>query len=258
MKIVFLGAGNVAEAMAVACQERGFLIEQVYSRTMESAASLAKKVAAEAIVDLSCLSRDADVYLCALKDAVLERVLVAVPDFGTGLWLHTSGSMPMSVFEPYTKRHGVFYPLQTFSKGCPYDFSTIPLCVEASDASTMTCLKEWAARWTKVVVEMDSSTRRYLHLAAVFACNFPNYLYGVAADLLQQKGLPFDLLLPLIDETARKVHEKSPHEAQTGPAVRMDKNIIDKHLDLLAARPDMAQLYVLLSQGIYKRHSGVE
>ena len=255
MKIVLLGAGNLATQLAKALNRNGLPLEQIYSRTEASAARLAQTVGCHYTTRLDRLA-PADLYICALKDSVLEGVLQQVPDFGQALWVHTSGSLPMNVFEKHTHRYGVFYPLQTFSRGRDVAFDQIPICLETARPEDMPPLQQLASALSRRVVELSSGQRATLHLAAVFANNFSNCLYDVAAGILSRDGLDFSLLLPLIDETAAKVHGCTPFEAQTGPAVRMDMNVVSRHLQLLKRQKDesAAELYLVLSELINSRH----
>lgn len=255
--ITFVGAGNLATHLARALFRVGFTINQVYSRTLEAADLLARSVQAEPICSLSDLRAGASLYIVALKDSAFVQLL---PEIVRGredaLWVHTAGSLPLDVWKGHgLKRYGVFYPMQTFSKQREVDFAEIPLFVEAADRADVQLLQKTARRLTPNVYEADSRQRKSLHLAAVFACNFTNHLYTLSADLLQKYHLPFDVMLPLIDETARKVHELPPHRAQTGPAVRYDENVMSAHLAMLADEPRMADLYRLLSESIHKRHT---
>ena len=157
----------------------------------------------------------------------------------------------MEVFKPYAKRYGVFYPLQTFSKQRIVDFSRIPIFIEACDGENLSILENLGLSISSDVRVLSSEKRRNIHLAAVFACNFTNHIYALAANILEDADIPFDVLLPLIDETVSKVHHIPPREAQTGPAVRYDENVINKHLNMLSD-PMMNEIYRLLSQSIHK------
>jgi predicted short-subunit dehydrogenase-like oxidoreductase (DUF2520 family) len=145
--------------------------------------------------------------------------------------------------------------MQTFSKQCEVDFQQIPFFIEASGREDATYLKSIASTLSGRVYEVDSVQRQGLHLAAVVTCNFVNHLYALGADLLERYHLPFDMLLPLIDETARKVHELPPREVQTGPAVRQDVHVMNTHLEILSGAPEMQELYRLLSASIRNRHT---
>lgn len=171
------------------------------------------------------------------------------------LLVHTAGSIPMSIWEGKTSRYGVFYPMQTFSKQREVDFRTIPFFIESNSSEDTELLKAIASVLSEKVYEATSEQRRSLHLAAVFTCNFTNHMYALAAELLKKYNLPFDAMLPLIDETARKVHELEPKQAQTGPAVRYDENVINKHLEMLADEPEMRELYQLVSENIHRLHN---
>lgn len=253
MKVVIVGSGNVATHLSLAMASlEGIEICQVYSPTEAHAEILAERLNCDSVTDPTQIRKDADVYLFALKDQALETVIRAVPA-NDGLWLHTSGSMPMQVFAGYTERYGVLYPLQTFSKSREISFQGIPLFIECHREEDKNCLEELARRLSGKVCELSSEKRRSLHLAAVFACNFTNHIYALAEEILAKEGLSRDYLFPLIDETAAKVHELPAQEAQTGPAIRYDENIINKHLGMLADDPDVQTLYRLLSQSIHKK-----
>ena len=253
MKGVILGSGNVATHLSLALASlEGIEICQVYSPTEAHAEILAERLNCDFVTDPTQIRKDADVYLFALKDQALETVIRAVPA-NNGLWLHTSGSMPMQVFAGYTERYGVLYPLQTFSKSREISFQGIPLFIECHREEDKNFLEDLARRLSGKVCELSSEKRRSLHLAAVFACNFTNHIYALAEEILAKEGLSRDYLFPLIDETAAKVHELPAQEAQTGPAIRYDENIINKHLGMLADDPDVQTLYRLLSQSIHKK-----
>lgn len=254
--IVFIGAGNLAVNLAKALYRKGFRIVQVYSRTEESARALAQEVEAGFTTSLEEVDTSARLYIVSLKDSAFSELLPAiVAGKRDALMVHTAGSLPMSIWEGYADNYGVFYPMQTFSKSREVEFDEIPFFIEASTPANTELLKAIAGTLSERVYEVDSEQRKSLHLAAVFTCNFTNHMYVLAAKLLEKYGLPFDVMLPLLDETARKVHELAPKDAQTGPAVRYDKNVIDKHLDMLADEPEMQKLYELISRSIHENNS---
>lgn len=254
ISIACIGAGNLAVNLAKALYRRGFRIEQVYSRTEEAARSLAQMTEAGYTTEWQAVTDEAQLYILALKDDALVELLPAIVAGrkGKGLWVHTAGSIPMSVWEGRVERYGVFYPLQTFSKQREADFREVPVFVESRSEEDLRFLKEIASALSERVYEATSEERKALHLAAVFACNFTNRMYALAAGLLEKHGLPFEALLPLIDETARKVHELAPRAAQTGPAVRYDGHVMDGHLALLAGEPEARELYRLISEDIHR------
>ena len=250
MKIVFIGAGNVATHLAKELYKYKHEIVQVYSRTMDSAQALASQVTSATTDDLSQIRQDADIYMFSVKDSVLPDVLSQVPP-NNGLWIHTAGSMSMDIFEKHILRYGVIYPFQTFSKNCIIDWKAIPLFVEASSASDLSVLTNIASQLSNKVTELSSDKRRFIHLTGVFACNFVNHMYALSSSILEKAQLPFDVALPLIDETARKVHTLNPLDAQTGPAVRFDENVMDKHLEMIEDEK-VKNIYRLLSDSIHQ------
>jgi predicted short-subunit dehydrogenase-like oxidoreductase (DUF2520 family) len=245
---VFIGAGNLAGALASAMQQAGFPLLQVYSRTAASASALADRIGCGWTDSLAAVRDDAELYIFAVRDEILESVIRWTPPNG-GLWVHTAGSMPMNVFAGTTGRFGVFYPMQTFSKGRPVVFASIPIFIEAQAEEDEQALREIAGRLSTAVHVLPSAQRQRLHLAAVFACSFTNRMYAVAFRLLEEQGLDGRLLLPLIDETAAKVHSLPPSQAQTGPAVRHDTAVMEGHLSMLEDTL-LQSLYRLVSNSI--------
>lgn len=248
-----LGAGNVATHLGMALVQAGYEVVQVYSRTEASASALAGRLHCPYVTRLEEVASEAGLYIVSVKDSALDEVASALSGLNPdALFVHTTGSMPMDVWKGRARRYGVLYPMQTFSKERAVDFSTVPFFIEAGAPADAEVLRGLALRLGGMVYEATSEQRRYLHLSAVFACNFTNHLYAVAHRLLADHGLPFEALLPLIDETARKVHCLSPVQAQTGPAVRADENVMQAHRALLAGNPRLASLYEALSRDIHE------
>lgn len=255
-RVVLIGAGNVATHLGVGLQKAGWEIMQVYSRTSVSASELATRLGVPFVTSLGEICSDADIYLVMVKDAVLQELIPSiVKGKEHAFFVHTAGSMPMDVWKGTAERYGVLYPMQTFSKQRDVDFSSVSFFVEANDAGELDVLKSLASALSPKVYKATSAQRTYLHMAAVFACNFANHMYALSAYLLEKQGLPFDAMLPLIDETARKVHELCPAEAQTGPAVRKDRNVMDKHLAMLNDEPCLRELYEKISESIINSNS---
>lgn len=253
MKFVFIGAGNLATHLSQALKINGYSILQVYSRTEKSARQLAEKLGAEYTNEPAEVTKEADIYVVALKDSAFDEVLSQI-EFGNKLVVHCSGSMPLSALEKYAENRGVLYPLQTFSKNRELDFRKIPVFIEAKSAENEKVLLEVAHKISGSVSELSSVKRIYLHIAAVFACNFVNHFYRVASDVLGAENIPFDVLKPLILETAQKVQVLHPKKAQTGPAVRFDENIISKHLKILEGMKNYDELYNTISKRIFETH----
>ena len=250
-RIALIGAGNVATHLGKAWQRSGCEVVQVYSRTEQSASELATCLGVPFVTSLDEVCTDADIYVVAVKDAVLHELIPAlVKGREAALFVHTAGSMPMAVWQGVAPRHGVRYPMQTFSKAREVDFASVSFFVEANHQADKEALKELAGALSPKVYEATSAQRTYLHMAAVFACNFANHMYTLSARLLEKNGLPFDAMLPLIDETARKVHGLHPHDAQTGPAIRGDENVMGKHLAMLSDDPEVKEIYRIISNSI--------
>lgn len=256
MKIVMIGAGNLATQLALTLRKNGHEIVQVFSRTESSANELATKTGAKKTILIDEITASAELYIFSVKDDSLLPVLQQMKP-NSGIWVHTAGSIPMSVFEPFAKQFGVFYPLQTFSKTRQVDLLEVPIYIESNTSESLEVLRSLGTSISKTIIEATSEQRMQLHLAAVFACNFTNRMYAIAAKLLEEKGLDFDQLLPLIDETARKVHELHPTDAQTGPAIRFDEAIIGKHIDTLSDG-DLKHIYYTISENIYKNSKQVD
>lgn len=253
VKIVILGAGNLATNLGKALHRKGYCISQVYSRTEVSAKALSDILSCGYTTNFRDVRKDAGLYIVSLKDsAFVELLPEIVAGKNDALFVHTAGSVPMAIWQGHAQRYGVFYPMQTFSKAREVDFKNIPIFLEVADKADMGLLREIAESLSTNVYEATSVQRQYLHLSAVFACNFANHMYAMTAKLLRQHGLPFEVMLPLIEETARKVNDLSPQEAQTGPAVRYDENVINKHLELLADEPEMRDIYEMISKSIHK------
>lgn len=251
--IVLIGAGNVATRLGLAFQKADLKVVQVYSRSTSSAKALGNVLGTDFTTDLTAISRNADLYILSVADDALQEVLGELEP-GNSFLVHTSGSQPMAVLLEHAKNYGVFYPLQTFSKNRPVDFRKIPVCLEANNSRGLDQLKSLAGKISDVVLDVPSSQRRNLHLAAVFACNFPNFMYEIAALIVNKSGLDFNLLKPLILETAEKVQEVSPSEAQTGPALRGDKRVLEMHLAMLNEMPEFQAIYKKISEGITTKH----
>ena len=249
--VVMIGAGRVATHLAQALRERaGLRLVQVYSRTAEHARALAERSGGAAwTTSAEAVRTDADVYVFSLSDDALAGVARRVPA-NDGLWLHTAGSVPMNVFRGQARRYGVLYPLQTFSRERSVDFRRVPCFVEGCTAEVTDEVRTLAERLSDEVHELSSVDRAYLHLAAVFACNFTNHMYALADGIVRARGLDGSVLRPLIDETAAKIHRLTPREAQTGPAIRNDRAVLNRQAAMIID-PDVKRLYEEISRGIY-------
>lgn len=248
--VSIVGAGNVAHNLGRMMHDAGVTIDSIYSRNLANAKILADKLKAKAVDELDAIDTSSELLLFAVKDDVLAAVGNKLSG-SSQILAHTSGSMGIDVFGA-ASRPAVFYPLQTFSKNKEYDGMSFPICIEAANPSDMSQLKSLGTVIVgkENVYEIDSAQRKTLHVAAVFACNFTNYFYSVAEEILKDRALSFDLLKPLISETISKIDERGPTKNQTGPAVRGDQKIINDHLNYLNSNPDYQHLYKLVTEQI--------
>jgi len=234
MNIVIIGKGNVATNLDYAFRKKGVACEMVGSR--------------EGLDQLP----DANVYIYAVRDEALSTVAEQVKGKEKALHLHTSGTMPITVFGADKPHAGIFYPFQTFSKArLIEDFSSVPIFFEARGIDDISAVYSLALTITSHVYEATQYDRERLHVAGVFTNNFTNLMYTMASELLKNTHIPFSALLPLIDETAAKIHTMAPRDAQTGPARRGDENVMNHHMELL--NEEQRMIYQALSTAIRKR-----
>jgi predicted short-subunit dehydrogenase-like oxidoreductase (DUF2520 family) len=245
--VAIIGTGNVAVHLAKAIHKAGISISGIYGRNQQQAQELADDFSAEACTQLELIPQS-DLYIIAVKDDAIEQVSNQLPKVN-GIVVHTSGITPLQVLSKHAKA-GVLYPLQSFSKHTEIPFKGIPVLLEALHNEDLKKLELLVNTCGGKPISIDSENRKVVHLAAVFANNFTNHLYHTAEQILKARGLSFDILLPLITETARKVQSNPPHAVQTGPAKRNDMLTIEKHLNLLQQMPQYRQIYDLISQGI--------
>ena len=250
--VVIIGAGNLATQLALSLFEKGIQVKQVYSRKIESASELAGKVNAGFTNDLTQLLPEADLFVIAVKDSAIQEVLENLRINDNQFIVHTAGSVPMDILEGFSINYGVLYPLQTFSKTRKIDFSDIPICIEANHPSNMLKLEKLGKRLSSSVNQINSDERKTLHLAAVFVNNFVNHLYAAGENILHDKKLGFDLLKPLIRETAEKIETLHPFYAQTGPAKRNDQNTIEAHIKMLQDKPTFQKIYSFATESIFQ------
>ena len=249
ISVILLGAGNVATHLYKAFQiSNDVTVKQWYNRSLNSIETYKNEV--DTIDDLSKLT-EADVYILAVSDDAISELSSQLP-FENRFVVHTSGSVSAYDIDKKNRR-GVFYPLQTFSKSTTLDFSEIPICLETLVRTDYSLLKNLATRISDRTKRVNSDQRASLHLAAVFVNNFTNQIYRVAQEITESKSAEFDMLKPLILETANKIQDISPYKAQTGPAKRNDKKTIKKHLKALDNEHHKA-IYKLLTESIKKTH----
>lgn len=248
MQIVLIGAGKVASSLGMALKAYGCDIVQVYSRTENSAVCLAQKLNSSFTTDIKNLQK-ADIYFVCLTDDSLSSLSSAITEGREdSLFIHTAGSVNINVFQ--SPRRGVMWPLQTFSKDKIVDFSHVPLFIEASSDGDLQIVKELAASLSDRVYSLSSEERKYIHLSAVFCNNFSNHCYAIAESLLKDCGVPFDVMLPIIEEATKKIYSLSPKDCQSGPASRNDENTMSSHIKMLEKYPEYLDVYRVMSDSI--------
>lgn len=250
ISVVILGAGNVASHLYKAFNKtENVSVNQWFNRNIKSIDAYKSEV--DITDDLSKI-KDADIYVIAVSDDAISELSSKLP-FNNKLVVHTSGSVSVYDIDKKHKR-GVLYPLQTFSKHAEMDFANVPICIETIDKKSYPLLKELALSIGSPTKRINSDQRKVLHLAAVFVNNFTNQLYRIGHEVTESEGAEFDMLKPLILETAKKIETSSPYIAQTGPAKRNDKKTLKKHLKLLENNKHHKDIYELLTASIQKTH----
>ncbi|SIQ07972.1 Predicted oxidoreductase, contains short-chain dehydrogenase (SDR) and DUF2520 domains [Chryseobacterium sp. RU37D] len=247
MQIVIIGSGNVAYHMAKAFVLNKIPLAQIFGRNEEEL----NKISEELKIPVSTQTlEDADVYFICVSDNSVEAVSKIITK-KEALVAHTSGSISKEILAGEYRKSS-FYPLQTFSKSKELDYSKIPFFIEAENENDQKTLFEIASKISRNVMESTYNKRKYIHLTAVFACNFVNHLFSRAKEISDSQEIPFEYFLPLIDETVQKIHEIDPKSAQTGPAVRNDKRILELHEQLL--KDESLEIYKTMNHSIQKMY----
>ena len=248
MQIVLIGSGNVAFHLAKAFTEAQIPISQIFGRNTTEL----QKISEQFSIPFSTETlADADLYIISVSDSSITEVSSLIKN-KNALVTHTSGSVSREALNG-NYRKSVFYPLQTFSKSKNLDYSKIPFFIDAENENDEEILKNLASKISKNVMLANDEKRKYIHLTAVFACNFVNHLYARAKEISDSQGIPFDYFLPLIDETTQKIHELEPKLAQTGPAIRNDEKVLKLHESLLTDEEKL-KIYKTLNESIKKMY----
>jgi len=249
MDIVIIGSGNVAAVLGRKFKAAGHTILQIYSRNASAASELAYEWDTESTNYISLINKNADVYLVTVNDDAIGTVAKELLLPGK-IVAHTAASVPKEILKTVTAHYGVFYPLQSLRKEMNYS-PDVPVFFDGSDELTKKKLELLAHSIAKEkVTEAGDDARLKLHVAAVVVSNFTNHMYVMAEEYCRKEGLDFRQLLPLIEETASRIKDISPRQAQTGPAIRHDSETIHKHLELLKQHPQLKNLYILLTESI--------
>ncbi len=250
-RVVVIGSGNLAESLAQAVARSGADLVQLFARNPQRGPEVARLASTVWSSDPAALA-EADLYLIAVSDRAVAEVAERLPIPATAVVAHTAGSVPMEALGGYPLR-GVCYPLQTFTQGRRVDFAEIPLFLEASTPEVYAALEAFARRLSRSVQPARSAERAWIHLAGVFACNFVNAMYAAGEEVLRPAGVGFDLLKPLIAETAAKAAASAnPAAVQTGPAVRHDSATLQRHEALLANHPQLQTIYRTISRQLWE------
>jgi predicted short-subunit dehydrogenase-like oxidoreductase (DUF2520 family) len=247
--ISFAGAGRVAEALSKEFFQAGYTIDKIVSENEKSGRPLADSCKALWSDDLS-FQDSTKVIIVAVPDHRLKSVLESVDCSPETLVVHTAGSFGLDIFPEKIIKRGIFYPLQTFSKGRKISFLDLPFLLESSDNESAEIIKTLAESIGGKVHLVDTDKRRMLHLAAVFVCNFTNHILTSGREVAFKADYPFQILAPLIKETISKALDLGPENAQTGPAVRNDTNTIEKHLELLSFSSELKKVYEVMTKSI--------
>lgn len=251
-KIVILGAGRLAVNLSMAIHKKGYDIVEVCNRTESKGKRLAWKLKAMYIPEPAMITPDADLYILAVSDTAIPLLLDRIKT-GNRLIIHTSGSVKMDVLREVSENFGVIYPSQTFTDNKLLRFRNVPLCIEASSGKNLLLLKSFAGSLSEKVYTINSDQRRILHLSAVFASNFTNFMVAISQELLLENGMDFRILEPIIRQTAGNASSDDVFKMQTGPAVREDRETIREHLQLLSNHPDYKEIYDLITRNIIQR-----
>lgn len=251
-KIAILGSGNVAWHLAPALEDAGHTITEVYARTLKSAGDITDRVyAGEPKDDLDFSVSEADIFILAVKDSAIPEVAdeVILPE--NSILVHTSGSVPLDILNYSSASYtGIFYPLQSFTKGRKIEFDEVPFLLESDDEETLQMLKKLAKSLSPLTYTVQSKDRKAMHIAAVFASNFSNHMIRIAEEVMRRQGLDFEMLKPLIIETISKSLQLGAKAAQTGPAIREDYETLEDHHQFLNYNESIAEIYRLISQDI--------
>lgn len=248
MQIVLIGSGNVAFHLAKAFTEAQIPVSQIFGRNTTEL----QKISEQFSIPFSTETlADSDLYIISVSDSSIAEVSSLIKN-ENALVAHTSGSVSREALSG-DYRKSVFYPLQTFSKSKNLDYSKIPFFIDAENENDEEILKNLASKISKNVMIANDEKRKYIHLTAVFACNFVNHLYARAKEISDSQGIPFDYFLPLIDETTQKIHELEPKLAQTGPAIRNDEKVLKLHESLLTDEEKL-KIYKTLNESIKKMY----
>lgn len=249
MRLLIIGAGNVATVFGRLLKASGHDIVQVVSRSIENAKILGEEMECPAAAGFSDIDKTADVYLAAMSDAALNEMRESI-DIDDKIIVHTAGAVSKDILKPVSPNYGVIYPLQSLNKERLETGLQIPLLIDGSNDYSKAVISELAYSISTLVKQASDQERLKLHVAAVVSNNFTNHLYKLAFDYCKAENLDFQMLLPLIEETALRLRKYPPAAMQTGPAKRKDIATLDKHLKILNNHPALKLVYLRMSDSI--------
>ncbi len=248
-KVVIIGGGNVAYHLIRSITASGHKLVQIYNRTLSNISNYSRDTSI--IAKINSITPDADIYIICVKDTAIVEVTQNL-NLGSKLVVHTSGNRSLELLKDVSPNHGVFYPIQSFTKNIPINFKKVPLIIEASNTDALDKLEKFSRTISHLVVPMNENDRQKLNVAGVFVNNFTNYIYTLAADYLEKENIDFSILQPLIQNTVDKLDLGKPADMQTGPAMRNDKVTIESHKDLLTSYPELQAIYATVTDHILK------
>jgi len=252
MRVVIIGAGNVASVFGRLISAANHEIIQVYSRSISSAQSLGKEFGCSFVDNLEAVDLTADIYILAITDNALQSIQDSL-FLGDKLVVHTAGSVSKKVLSNISSQYGVMYPLQSLRKDQSADQSIIPLLIDANKESVLSIIEQFAFTLSSVVSIVGDEKRLCLHLAAVIVNNFTNHLYTLTAEYCKNEEVDFKMLQPIIEQTALRLRANLPADLQTGPAIRNDQSTLDKHIRALSNHPELKTIYLTFTESLLKR-----
>ena len=252
MNVSILGAGNVATQLALGLKKAGNNVIQIYNRSDDAGRELARTINASFTSDVNRLG-NADIFIVAVKDDAIEEVAAQL-HLHDKIVVHTSGTKSKELLRSSSAAYGIFYPLQTMTKTSKVDFKNVPLLIEGNNEVVASQLERLANTISRNVHRVDEQQRQWIHVAAVFANNFTNHLFGISEHILTEHGMSFDILRPLILNFIQSLEKHSPSEIQTGPALRGDMQVIEKHLQLLTDETRLQTIYKVLTDSIISQY----
>ncbi len=254
LPIYLVGAGNVATHLGTAFYKNGIIIKNVWSKNIENASTLSKKINSKFSNKLTDICNEKAIFLICVPDNAIQEIAKTISNKNSVI-IHTSGSTNISVLNCNSTNYGVLYPLQTFSKtDTNINFKEIPIFIESSNNKVNELLINLCITIGSKSIYSNSEQRLKIHISAVFANNFVNHMMAIAYELSIKNNIDFELLKPLISKTFEKLKIANPKELQTGPAIRNDSETIKKHLISLSNNPDFAKIYSFVSKSIFKMH----